>query len=129
MRRSEILRDNGAMTAAQRPPLLRTASGFLLALALLASAALAQAKERDDHDHERAQAAVQAGQVLPLNAVLERVARDHPGQVMKVELERDDGRWIYEIKSLQADGQLVKLKVDARTGEVLNPRDRSPSRH
>lgn len=100
---------------------------LLVLLALLWGAPHAAAKDRDDH--ERAQAAVQAGQVMPLNSLLERVAREQPGQVMKVELERDDGRWIYEIKNLQADGQLVKLKIDARTGEVLSKGDRNASRH
>lgn len=83
-----------------------------------ALAAPAWADDRDDH--ERARAAVQAGEVLPLPQVLERLQRTHPGQVLEVELERDDGRWRYEVKLLQADGQLRKLKLDARTAQVLN---------
>jgi len=70
-------------------------------------------------DHERARAALQAGEVLPLRTLLERVERSHPGQVLEVELERDDGRWIYELKLLQAGGRLLKLKLDARTAEPL----------
>ena len=73
----------------------------------------------DKGDHERARAAVKAGEVLPLRTVLDRLERTHPGQVLELELERDDGRWLYEIKLLQAGGRLVKLKVDARTAEVL----------
>ena len=72
-----------------------------------------------DNDHDRARAAVRAGAVLPLTTILERLEREHPGQVLEVELERDDGRWIYEIKLLQADGRLVKLEVDAASGAVL----------
>jgi uncharacterized membrane protein YkoI len=75
-----------------------------------------------DDDHERARAAVQAGEVLPLPTVLERLKRSHPGQVLELELERDDGRWIYEVRLLQADGQLLKLELDARTAEVLEVR-------
>lgn len=70
-------------------------------------------------DHERALEAVQSGQVLPLTTVLERLGREHPGQVLGIELEREEGQWIYEIKLLSADGQLMKLKLDARTAEVL----------
>lgn len=73
----------------------------------------------DSRDHERARAAVEAGQVLPLPTLLERLRRTHPGQVLELELERDDGRWIYEIKLLQANGQLLKLDVDAATAQVL----------
>lgn len=75
-------------------------------------------------DQERARAAVQAGQVLPLRSVLERMEREHPGQVLEVELEQDKGRWIYEFKLLRTGGQLAKIKVDARTGEVLSQKDR-----
>lgn len=70
-------------------------------------------------DHDRARAALQAGEVLPLTEILARVAHAHPGQVLEVELERDDGRWIYELRLLQPDGLLVRLKVDARDGTVL----------
>ncbi|WP_247596824.1 PepSY domain-containing protein [Hydrogenophaga sp. PAMC20947] len=124
--RSEILQDNGAMNAAHSlSP--RWTLGVLLAFVLLAGAPQAQAKERDDH--ERAQAAVVAGQVMPLDRLLQQVAREHPGQVLEVELEHDDGQWLYEIKLLQSDGQLVKIKVDARTGDVLSKRVRAASRH
>ena len=54
--------------------------------------------------------------------VLERLEREHPGQVMEVELEQEEGRWIYEVKLLQPQGQLVKLKLDARTGAVVKTR-------
>jgi uncharacterized membrane protein YkoI len=77
-----------------------------------------------DSDHDRARQAVQSGQVLPLPAVLEQLAREVPSQVLEVELERDDGRWIYEIKLLQTGGQLVKLKVDAQTAQVLRRKTR-----
>ena len=75
-----------------------------------------------DDDHERARAAVQAGEVMPLATLLQRLQRSHPGRVLEVDLEREDGRWVYELKLLQADGQLMKLEVDARSGEVLKQR-------
>ena len=75
-------------------------------------------------DHERALQAVQSGQVLPLGKVLALVEREHPGQVLEVELESHDRQWQYEIKLLQPDGRLMKLKVDARTGEVLKHKTR-----
>jgi len=82
----------------------------------------------DSRDHERARAAVEAGQVLPLATLLERLRRTHPGQVLELELERDDGRWIYEVKLLQANGQLLKLDIDAATAQVLQVRRKSGRR-
>lgn len=97
----------------------------LLAAALLGIAALSVAPARaDDDDHERARRAVEAGQILPLRDVLARLERTYPGRVLEVELERDDGLWLYEVKLLQADGRLLKLKLDAKTAAVLKEKRR-----
>ena len=104
----------------------RTAALTAVLAATVAALALASPPARADTDHDRARAALQAGEVLPLKTVLERVQRDHPGQVLEVELEQEDGHWIYEIKLLRAGGRLVKLQVDAATGEVLRHRERGP---
>ena len=72
-----------------------------------------------EHDHDRAERAVQAGQVLSLQSMLQKLQLQYPGQVLEVELEDDDGRWVYEVKLLQAGGQLLKIKLDAQTAEVL----------
>ncbi len=109
-----------------------------VAVALVFSAALpAQAGRKGDHDEARA--AVQAGEVLPLPTLLERLQRTHPGKVLELELERDRkaGRWIYEVKLLQADGRLLKLELDAATAQVLKAgqagggkdKDRDKGRH
>lgn len=79
----------------------------------------------DRHDHDRARQALEAGEVLPLRTVLERVEREYPGQVMEVELERKGERWVYEIKMLRTGGALQKLKFDARNGTLLDSRSRN----
>jgi uncharacterized membrane protein YkoI len=98
------------------------------ALALGVAAALALPPAHADSDHDRARAAVQAGQVLPLGTVLEHLAREHPGQVLKVELEQEQGRWIYEVRQVQPGGRLVKLRLDAATGALLDSRDKTRGR-
>ena len=75
-------------------------------------------------DHERAREAVTSGQVLPLRTVLERLEKEFPGQVLEVELEPQDEGWVYEVRLLQADGLLRKVRLDARTAEVLSSRTR-----
>lgn len=77
-----------------------------------------------DDDHDRARAAVASGQVLPLRKVLEALERQQGAgqpapQVLEVELEERRGRWHYEIKLLQADGRVTKIRLDARTAEPL----------
>jgi len=102
-----------------------TPRAVLAAALLLAWPAWADDSARD---HERARAAVQAGQVLPLPTLLQRLQRSHPGQVLEVELEHDDGRWVYELKLLQPGGRLLKLELDAATGAVLKARERGAPR-
>ena len=103
---------------------LRAVVAGAVALLLVCTDAVAS----DRRDQERARAAVQAGEVLPLATLLERLQRTHPGQVLELELDRDDGRWIYEVKLLQAGGQLLKLEVDGATGEVLEARRKRPEK-
>ena len=107
---------------------MRTIHRPYLAGLLLAGLLAAPIAQASDKDHERARQAVQAGQVMPLPAVLEKLALTHPGQVLEVELDRerynDRETWVYEIKLLQADGQLLKLELDAKTAEVLRSKMR-----
>lgn len=106
-----------------QPARVSQRAAWLLAACVLWAALLAHAGESD---HERARDAVQSGQALALPVLLERLQRTHPGQVLEIELERDDGRWVYEVKLLQPGGQVVKLAVDARTAEVLEQRPKGP---
>lgn len=101
---------------------MRRKRGALVAwaLGLAALTGVPAAMARDDH--ERAREAVQSGQALPLRSILETLERTHPGRVLEVELERHRDQWIYEVKLLQADGRLIKLRVDAKTAEVLQRR-------
>ena len=129
IRRSDSYIDNGLVNAT-RPSVnasgrlnaqagSRTVVAAVLAAMLLGILAVSGARASDKTDHEQARAAVQAGEVLPLPALLQKLQRTHPGQVLELELERDDGRWLYEVKLLQANGRLLKLELDASTGEVL----------
>jgi uncharacterized membrane protein YkoI len=94
----------------------------LIAAAL--SIPVAQPALAGEADHERARQALEAGEVLPLRVILDRIERDYPGRVVEIELERDDGRWRYEIKLLQRGGRMLKLEVDAVDARVLRVKGR-----
>ena len=102
------------MNALRRPFVL-----MALAVAAATAGTAAQAAERGHGDHDLARQALERGQVLPLRTVLEKVEREYQGQVLKVEFEHDDSRFIYEIRLLQQDGRMAKLKIDAVDGRVL----------
>ena len=83
----------------------------------------------DDHgSHELARQALEQGRVLPLRAVLDKIERDYQGQALKVEFEQDEGRFLYKIRLLQSDGRMVKLKVDAVDGKVLESKRKERGR-
>jgi uncharacterized membrane protein YkoI len=94
-----------------------------LAIALLLAAGLMPLASQAESDHDRARAALQAGEILPLPVVLERVAKEHPGNVLEVDLEREKNRWVYELKILQSGGGLLKLEVDAKDASVIKRRE------
>ena len=96
----------------------------LLARALALCLAGATPLLHADGDHDKARQALVQGKVQPLRTVLEKVERDYQGQTVKVEFEQEDGRYIYEIRLLQNDGRMAKLKVDAVDGKVLDIRRR-----
>ena len=83
---------------------------------------------RADGDHDRARKALEAGEILPLSSILQRLERDYPGQVLDVELEREyDGRrqrWIYKVKLLRSGGVLIKLAVDGHDGTLISRRSK-----
>lgn len=79
---------------------------------------------RHHGDHDLAHRALEQGQVLPLRAVLDKLEREYQGQVLKVEFEHDDGRFLYKLRLLQKDGRVVMLEVDAVDGAVLRVKRR-----
>lgn len=103
---------------------LRSIALTLGTVALLGTLVAAPAISDDRDDHERARRALEAGEIVPLRAILDTVERDTPGQIMEIELEREDGRWIYEVKVLRPGGSLVKLEIDGRNGAVLERNER-----
>ncbi|MCR0982345.1 PepSY domain-containing protein [Roseomonas populi] len=90
-----------------------------LALPALAGTALARDDDDDDDDHDRARAALAAGEIRPLTEILAGVERRYVGRVIETDLDRDDGRWIYEFKLLPPTGRMFELRVDAANGNVL----------
>ena len=86
-----------------------------LLLVLMGAAAPARAAAPD---HDRARSAVEAGHIRPLQEILAEVRRQVPGRMLDARLQQN-GRWVYEVILLQADGQVVAVTVDARTAQVL----------
>lgn len=75
-------------------------------------------------DHENARAALEAGEIMSLSAILTKLDSQISGQIIEVELEREGGQWIYEIKLLEKSGYRRKMKVDAKTAAVISTKQK-----
>jgi uncharacterized membrane protein YkoI len=101
-------------------PNLNSVLGAVLALSFAAAVpAPAWADDHKNKDHEAARTALALGQVLPLTRILAIAEQRASGDVLKVELEDDDGKLVYEVKVLGRNGRVRELDIDARTGAVL----------
>jgi uncharacterized membrane protein YkoI len=90
---------------------------LVIAGLLLRPAAVPRAEE-DDHDLARR--ALEAGETVPLDQILQQVQQRYAGTVVELELERKERRWVYEVELIAPDGRLLRLWLDAKSGELLN---------
>lgn len=75
-------------------------------------------------DQVEARALLQRGEILPLGRILQIVQERVPGDIIEVELDRSDKRgWEYEVKVLAANGRVLEVDVNARTGEIRKIED------
>lgn len=89
---------------------------LLLALAALA----AEPARADGVSTEQLRAAVKRGDALPLSELKRALGAAYPGEIIGVDVDRDDGRYRYEFKVLQASGRVIEVKMNAATGAVLD---------
>lgn len=105
---------------------LRIVSGTVVASLLLslglAASWTAPAAAGDD-DHVEARELLRAGKILPLARILATVQKRVPGDVIEVDLDHEARGWEYDVKVLTANGRLLKVTVDAKTGVVLRIKD------
>lgn len=74
---------------------------------------------RADSDHVAARRLREAGEIMPLEKIVERARAEKPGDILESELKQKGGRYIYEIEILDAGGRVWELRLDARSGELI----------
>jgi uncharacterized membrane protein YkoI len=95
-------------------------AGFAL---MPAHAASDVVQEQDDGDDAReqydAREALRLGKIRPLEEIVAAVREKIAGDIIEIEFEVDDGRYIYEIELIQPSGQIVEIEVDAQTKDII----------
>jgi uncharacterized membrane protein YkoI len=96
--------------------------------ALLASAALAAvaspASRADEHEQDEVHEAVERGDIRSLADILRAIRDKLPGEIVGVEVERKEGRWVYEFRVVDREGRLFEVYVDARTAAIERTREK-----
>ena len=68
-------------------------------------------------------------EVIPVEQLFQQVKREFEGIILELELEEEDLRWIYEVKLLTPQGNVLKINYDAKSIALLTvkgQRDHSP---
>ena len=80
----------------------------------------------DDHDdkddYQKARAAVRNGQAASLKDILRIVRRKYSGTVVRVRLSGSGGGLLYRIRLLTANNQVIEIRVNAVTGQIVGAR-------
>ena len=79
---------------------------------------LADASDKDEVRRDEMLRAVETGEIRSLADILNAVRSKLPGEVAGVEVERKNGRWLYEFRVVDSKGRLFDVYVDARSGEI-----------
>lgn len=74
---------------------------------------------RRDDDYKDAARAREAGEITPLADVLAVVRAAHPGEVVGIELERKNNRWLYEVKLVTPERRYLEIYVDAHDKTIV----------
>ena len=63
--------------------------------------------------------AVQQKQILPLGEIKRHIEKKTKSEIIYIELEQEDGQWVYEFKIIDSRGHLREIYVDANSGKIL----------
>lgn len=100
---------------------LRSQFAALALLVPLLAPLATQAGEREQNELHRE---VERGEVRPLSDILAVVRKRLPGDVVKIEVERRDGRWLYELRVVDDKGRVFEVHVDAGNATIERIREK-----
>ncbi len=96
----------------------KTLRWVVVALAIAAAATWPAAARAGGHEQDALHEAVDRGEIRSLADILAAIRNKLPGEVAGVEVERRNGRWIYEFRVVDDKGRLFEVNVDARTATI-----------
>lgn len=73
----------------------------------------------DNLSQHEARELLESGHILSLSELQGRHANTFIGKILDLELERKDGKLIYEFEVLGSDGEVREYYIDAASGQLL----------
>jgi len=95
----------------------------LFLAAVLIAVPIGTVAHADDIGPEVAKRLLKEGRIKPLTEILAAVNAQVPGELLEVELELEDGVYVYEFKLLRPDGRVQEVEADASTAKILKIED------
>ena len=94
-------------------------------LAVGAGAFFVGNRHGEGHAHSKQPTGInlQGRPVIEIGVAIEKATQLVPGDVLKVELESDDDRYLYEVKVLAENGRVREIKLDAQDGSLIEIED------
>ena len=75
-----------------------------------------------DSGKSNARDAIRRGEALPVNRIIASARQAHPGEVLALNLRKSGSSLVYDVKLLDKAGNVVVVRVDARTAVALTVR-------
>ena len=75
------------------------------------------------NDHEKAIKAVNEGEILTLDQILQKINRNFDGRVVSINLKDNEKGlfgWVYDIMMIDVNNKVKQIRVDAGTSTVLS---------
>ena len=75
------------------------------------------------NDHEKAIKAVNDGEILTLDKILEKINSNFEGRVLSINLKDNEKGlfgWVYDIMIIDVNNKVKQIRVDAGTSTVLS---------
>ena len=110
------------MKTIRTTPIITGAAAAALAATLLFSNGVAGADSSLRQNEVRQLR--ESGKILPMEEILTRVHKLQPGQVVEIELDREKGSYVYQVKVIDDKDKIHKLELDAGSGEVLRRKEK-----
>ena len=75
------------------------------------------------NDHEKAIKAVNEGEILTLDQILQKINKNFDGRVVSINLKDSEKGlfgWVYDIMIIDVNNKVKQIRVDAGTSTVLS---------